>query len=278
VFDGVGDTLNQSLLAPLLVLMMGMLTVFMVWGVVYSVLVRIGFPDILGRLLLLAGVVFVFYQYIMNIETIGELASAWNVKVLAGIVIGQFVVSVILVQLLIGGPSKKQARKKPVQRSGRAAASGKRQAKRNTGAVRADDILLRCSFEELSGAEFERLLTLYFKDQGFAVQEVGVGGRDGGVDLVIKDRRGEKTAVQAKCYAEHNKVGVQIVRELVAAKRNHDCILSMLVTTSDLTRDARREAEQFKVDYWHGGMVESKLRAWGKWQPKGSSAKVGSRA
>lgn len=278
MFDGVGDTLNQSLLAPLLVLMMGMLTVFLVWGVVYSVLVRIGMPDVLGRMLLLAGVMFVFYQYIMNIETIGELASAWNVKVLAGIAIGQFVVSVVLVQLLIGGKPAKQARKKPVQRSGRATASGKRQVKRNTGAVRADDILLRCSFEELSGAEFERLLTLYFKDQGYAVQEVGVGGRDGGVDLVIKDSRGEKTAVQAKCYAEHNKVGVQIVRELVAAKRNHDCILSMLVTTSDLTRDAWREAEQFKVDYWHGGMVESKLRAWGKWQPKGGSAKVGRRA
>lgn len=57
------------------------------------------------------------------------------------------------------------------------------------------------------------------------------------------------------------------VRELVAAKRNHDCLLSLLVTMSDLTADAKREAEQFKVDYWHGGLVENKLQSWGKWQP-----------
>src|SRR5690606_16718533 len=48
---------------------------------------------------------------------------------------------------------------------------------------------------------------------------------------------------------------------------NHDCILSLLVTTSDLTPPAKREAEQFKVDYWHGAILEQKLRSWGKWQP-----------
>jgi restriction system protein len=62
-------------------------------------------------------------------------------------------------------------------------------------------------------------------------------------------------------------VSVQTVRELVAAKRNHDCILSLFVTTSDLTGPAKKEAEQFKVDYWHGGVIEQKLKAWGKWQP-----------
>jgi restriction system protein len=119
----------------------------------------------------------------------------------------------------------------------------------------------------MNGFEFERLLALYFRDQGYTVQEVGVGGNDGGVDLVITDKQGEKTAVQAKCYTDHNLVPVQIVRELVGAKRNHDCILSLLVTTSDLTLQAKKEAEQFKVDYWHGALLEQKLRAWGKWQP-----------
>jgi len=79
--------------------------------------------------------------------------------------------------------------------------------------------------------------------------------------------------VQAKCYANHNLVGVQVVRELVGAKRNHDCILSLLITTSDLTGPARTEAEQFKVDYWHGGIIEQKLRAWGKWKPGNKKSK-----
>lgn len=79
------------------------------------------------------------------------------------------------------------------------------------------------------------------------MKEVGVGGNDGGVDLVIIDGRGEKTAVQAKCYAEHNLVPVMTVRELVAAKRNHDCILSLLITTSDLTSPAKRKRSSSKL-------------------------------
>jgi restriction system protein len=131
---------------------------------------------------------------------------------------------------------------------------------------KSDEAILAASFSDLSGAEFERLLALYFRDQGYMVKEVGVGGNDGGVDLVITNKRGEKTAVQAKCYSEANKVSVQTVRELVGAKRNHDCILSLLVTTSDLTGPAKAEAEQFKVDYWHGALLQQKLRSWGKWQ------------
>jgi restriction system protein len=126
----------------------------------------------------------------------------------------------------------------------------------------------------LTGFEFERLLALYFRDRGYKVKEVGVGGNDGGVDLVIIDQRGEKTAVQAKCYSDNNNVGVQTVRELVAAKRNHDCILSLLITTSDLTLPAKQEAEKFKVDYWHGGVVEQKMLAWGKWQPSKKKPKT----
>nr|WP_243865481.1 restriction endonuclease [Paenibacillus lupini] len=115
---------------------------------------------------------------------------------------------------------------------------------------------------DLNGVEFERLLALYFRDQGYVVHEVGIGGNDGGVDLVIVDKRGERTAVQAKCYADHNMVPVQTVRELVAAKRNHNCILTLLVTTSDLTGPAKKEAEQFRVEYWHGALIQDKLKNW----------------
>jgi restriction system protein len=157
---------------------------------------------------------------------------------------------------------KKQNQKRTYKKTAPSTAS-----RRLSNKVRSDEAILTSRLDELSGAEFERLLALYFRDQGYIVKEVGVGGNDGGVDLVIIDRRGEKTAVQAKCYSDRNPVQVMTVRELVAAKRNHDCILSLLITTSDLTLPAKKEAEQFKVDYWHGGIVEQKLSAWGKWQP-----------
>ncbi|NIK24983.1 restriction endonuclease [Paenibacillus lupini] len=123
-------------------------------------------------------------------------------------------------------------------------------------------MILTRPLNDLNGVEFERLLALYFRDQGYVVHEVGIGGNDGGVDLVIVDKRGERTAVQAKCYADHNMVPVQTVRELVAAKRNHNCILTLLVTTSDLTGPAKKEAEQFRVEYWHGALIQDKLKNW----------------
>jgi restriction system protein len=131
---------------------------------------------------------------------------------------------------------------------------------------RSDEFILKNNLSVLSGFEFERLLYLYFKENGYEVEEVGGGGSDGGVDLIIKDREGAKTAVQAKCYAD-KKIPVQAVRELVGAKRNFGCLYALLITTSDLTEPARREAEALKVEYWHGALVQQKLLKWGKWIP-----------
>ncbi len=146
--------------------------------------------------------------------------------------------------------------------------TAKNTSRRTSSIVRPDEVILTSPLEDLSGFEFERLLALYYRDQGYTVHEVGVGGKDGGVDLVIiNNKTGEKEAIQAKCHADHNKVDVKLIRELATAKKNHGCMLATLVTTSDLTSVAREEAEKFNVDFVHGGLLEQKLRAWGKWQP-----------
>src|SRR5690606_38445517 len=162
-----------------------------------------------------------------------------------------FLVLIVLIGVVSGllirdSKTNNKSQKRATQKRSTAAKTSKTPTPRTQRKEnRTDQEILQSSFDQLSGAEFERLLALYFRDQGYKVQEVGIGGSDGGVDLVIIDQRGEKTAVQAKCYADHNKVGVSVVRELVGAKRNHDCILSLLVTTSDLTAPAKQEAEQF---------------------------------
>lgn len=151
-----------------------------------------------------------------------------------GILIGSIIVADILGAIWTRKRrNKKKQKPKPTKKTAQTA------SRRSTKGCRDDEVILTSRLDDLSGAEFERLLALYFRDQGYTVKEVGVGGNDGGVDLVIIDGRGEKTAVQAKCYAEHNLVPVMTVRELVGAKRNHDCILSLLITTSDLTSPAK---------------------------------------
>jgi len=194
-----------------------------------------------------------------------------------GVILGVLLGSVFLAE--IAGAlwtRKRRAEKKAGRGKKNATRRTSSTAKRSAVGTRSDEEILSSTLDRLSGPEFERLLALYFRDQGYTVREVGVGGNDGGVDLVIVDRRGEKTAVQAKCYADGNLVPVQTVRELVGAKRNHDCILALLITTSDLTGPAKKEADDRKVEYWHGGVVEQKLRSWGKWTP-GSSRNAKSR-
>lgn len=203
-----------------------------------------------------------------GIFIIGGLALYFNIPGLHwGFFFGILFGSVIVAEIVGAVWTRNRRAKKKLRNGQGGKKSAPATARRASKSCRSDETILASRLDDLSGAEFERLLALYFRDQGYTVKEVGVGGNDGGVDLVIVDSRGEKTAVQAKCYADHNLVPVMTVRELVAAKRNHDCILSLLVTTSDLTQPAKKEAEQFKVDYWHGSLVEQKLRAWGKWQP-----------
>ena len=99
---------------------------------------------------------------------------------------------------------------------------------------------------------------LYFRDNGYIVHEVGIGGNDGGVDLVIVDKRGEKTAVQAKCYADHNMVPVQTVRELVDEKESR-LYVDVDCNHIDLIGPAKKEAEQFRMSMaWWGNRGEVK--------------------
>lgn len=265
--------MNQNLVYPLIFIVMCMVVFFFLSAILYYRFLYRWIPEKLATLVGFVGAAYILITCVNHYEGIKRLVSSWS---LTGIVIGIVLFSVIfgVISALLMPNKKKRKAKKMNHKS----SFNKNSQRSRTIQNRPDHEILNSHIESLSGSEFERLLALYFRDQGYIVHEVGIGGKDGGVDLVIIDQRGEKTAVQAKCYANHNSVGVQIVRELVGAKRNHDCILSLLVTTSDLTEPAKKEADQFKVDYWHGGVVEQKLKAWGKWNPSNKKSKLPSSA
>jgi restriction system protein len=135
--------------------------------------------------------------------------------------------------------------------------------KHNNSIVRTDEEILASKLGLLTGFEFERVMAIYFREKGYQVREVGSRGKDGGVDLVLTDREGAKTAVQLKRYT-NKKIPVQTVRELIGAKRNYDCLYALLITTSDFTEPALKEAHDLKVECWHGGVVDNKISAWRK--------------
>ena len=67
---------------------------------------------------------------------------------------------------------------------------------------------------DLSWRQFERFIGAHFIQQGFAVEETGQSGPDGGIDLKL--RRGKDTyLVQCKQWRARQ-VGVAVVRELYA--------------------------------------------------------------
>lgn len=157
------------------------------------------------------------------------------------------------------------------RQTARKADTADQQAMRSSNTVRPDEEILRQPLNKLTWAEFERLLALYFRDHGYEVEETGVGGNDGGVDLVLTDKKtGERTAVQAKYYSDGSSVGPDVVREINDARRNVTpaCHYAMLITSSDITQGARREADARHMKYWHGATLEHRLEQWNKWEGK----------
>lgn len=166
---------------------------------------------------------------------------------------------------------------KPARKRKRSSNSGNSNQLRNksnnrtSSARRPDGDILRTPISNLTWAEFERLLALYFQDNGYDVEEPGVGGNDGGVDLVITHMRTkERTAVQAKHWNDRRQVGPNVIRELHSARMNTKpaCHFGMLVTSSDISPQARKEALDRHIECWHGATLDHRLEKWAKWQGK----------
>lgn len=93
----------------------------------------------------------------------------------------------------------------------------------------------------MSWTEFELLVGEAFRQQGYSVTEVGGGGADGGVDLVLK--KGTETfLVQCKQW-KATQVGVQVVRELFGVMAARGATGSFVVTSGSFSPDARAFAE-----------------------------------
>jgi restriction system protein len=120
---------------------------------------------------------------------------------------------------------------------------------------------LKADVNTLSGADFERLMELYYTDQGYSVQRVG-GSGDHEVELILKGKEGYKIAVQCKRWKKD--VGNDIVLRLKAGKQVHGCYDAWIVTTSNFTRAAKEAAESLNINLINGLILNDKLNIWKK--------------
>lgn len=88
-------------------------------------------------------------------------------------IVGIFCLAVIAV--LLQPSKKKKTRRSKRTKNSSIKKSAIKGFNRSSSTCRSDEIILTLPLDKMTGAEFERLLTLYFRDNGYTVKEVGVG-------------------------------------------------------------------------------------------------------
>lgn len=88
----------------------------------------------------------------------------------------------------------------------------------------------------LDWREFEMAVGEAYRRGGYRVMEAGLGGADGGVDLVLT-RNGRKTVVQCKHW-KANRIGVAVVRELAGVMVHVHADFGKVVCSNGFTREA----------------------------------------
>lgn len=167
----------------------------------------------------------------------------------------------ILPDLLIR-PKKKNTSKTKTAKKSSGTPKKTSSPTKNHNFLRSENEILTLPLNELSWREFERLCYLYYKAKGYKPKETQEGA-DGGVDLILFDKKhNANVAVQIKHYVSGNPIGVEPIRELNSAKRNHNCALADFITTSTFTNVALLQADKFNIGTHDKNWVESKILKW----------------
>ena len=115
------------------------------------------------------------------------------------------------------------------------------------------------SLRHMSWHQFEQLTGEAFRRQGYAIEETGLGGADGGIDLILR-KNGQTTLVQCKQW-QHRQVGVKIVREMYGLLLHHQAAAVKIVAIGDYTSDAQRFAQGKPIELIHGGALIATLHS-----------------
>lgn len=105
----------------------------------------------------------------------------------------------------------------------------------------------------MSWREFEMLVGEAYRLQGYRVTEIGGGGPDGGVDLVLA-KGAEKFFVQCKQWKAY-KVGVTTVRELYGVMAAKGATGGFVVTSGRFTADAKDFAQGRNIELVDGPLL-----------------------
>ncbi len=113
--------------------------------------------------------------------------------------------------------------------------------------------------------DFEHYVAALYKRQGYSA-EVTQRSKDEGVDVILTDKLGRRTAIQVKRYRETGNIGRPIVQGFFGSySTKYDA--GIFVTTSDFTAEAITYAQENNIQLINGVGL-SRLRD--KFEPKDS--------
>lgn len=101
--------------------------------------------------------------------------------------------------------------------------------------------------DDIHWRNFELLAGQYFKDNGYDVI-IKKGKKDGGVDLLVTDKDGQKTYIQCKRYASN--IGIDIIKELTATiEHNKDGVKNGIAfCTHNVSFDAKEFVNEYAIE------------------------------
>lgn len=114
------------------------------------------------------------------------------------------------------------------------------------------------SIAALGWRDFERLVGEAFRRRGYTVEETGLGGADGGIDLVLR-RDGKRTLVQCKQW-RREKVPVNVVREMYGLLAHHRADAVRIAALGGFTADAAEFAEGKPIELIDGTALLGMIR------------------
>ncbi|WP_426789017.1 restriction endonuclease [Xanthomonas campestris] len=119
----------------------------------------------------------------------------------------------------------------------------------------------RTSLESLAAGgwrQFELLVGEAFRRQGYSVEETGLGGADGGIDLILR-KDGRRTLVQCKQWTRQQ-VGVSVVREMYGLLAHHQAHAVKIACIGSYTKDAERFARGKSIELIGGEKLLEMIR------------------
>lgn len=101
------------------------------------------------------------------------------------------------------------------------------------------------TLDELEWRDFEYLVGQIFQEQGYKV-EVQEGSGDGGVDIIMRNKQGQRLFVQCKHWRSTN-VGAPTVREMAGTVLLNKVDRGAIVCSGRYTKGAYKEAEALNI-------------------------------